>query len=201
MRRFLFPLTLASILPLGGCEVGPDYHAPSFDAPSIWHESKPAESAQRDKNVAWWQDFDDPALNALVDKALAGNEDLKIAVARVVEARGLRDSAAGALFPQVGAGAGALRGDPGVPTLGGDLGQTQAAFDASWEIDLFGGTRRKVEAQDASIVMAEAAWRNASLILVAEVAREYITLRQLQAQLIRPETKCSPVGRPHDILT
>jgi len=181
MRRF----ALLLVFSLTGCMVGPDYHLPSFDTPADWHGSKgqTSDRAMRDKTVAWWRDFKDTELNALIEKALANNENLKIAAARVVEARGSRETTDAALFPHIGAGASGERGNPGVPTLGGNATIYQAAFDASWEIDLFGGDRRQVEAQDALVGARQASYRDACLSLVAEVAREYISLRQFQAQL------------------
>jgi multidrug efflux system outer membrane protein len=171
--------------------VGPDYQPPKPDLPQDWRETKPKQKDEpvRDATVAWWQDFDDAALNELVERALKNNENLKIAAARIVEARGLRESANADLFPHVDAGAGSQRANEGVTTLGGDATVHQAAFDAAWELDVFGGTRRKIEAQDALISAREAAYRNAALSLAAEVSREYITLRQFQAQaLITQET-------------
>jgi multidrug efflux system outer membrane protein len=180
--RFLFAL---SFLALGGCEVGPDYVPPPLDLPPAWHETAPGQSAPASatEKTAWWKDFNDPALTALIEQALANNENLAIASARIIEVRGLRESAFGSLFPQIGVGADASRGDPGVSTTNSILSFYQGAFDASWEADLFGGNRRKVEAEDAATGAAEAAYRDASLSLAAEVAREYILLRQFQAQI------------------
>jgi len=208
-----FPLWLMICSTLSGCMVGPDYQLPSLDTPADWHEAKPKDcpskmeqssyahsmsfgghsyaqdavpagcATRSPQGVGWWQDFDDPVLNDLVERALKNNENLQVAAARIAEVRGLRESANAALFPHVDAAAGSQRGNPGVTTLGGNVSVHQAAFDAAWEIDLFGGTRRQVEAQDALIGAREAAYRNAALSLSAEVAREYVTLRQFQAQM------------------
>lgn len=185
LRRLLLTFTILSALPLGSCMVGPDYHPPTPDTPAGWQEGKSAkaEPIKPAPRATWWKDFNDPILTKLIDKALTDNENLKTAVARIVEVRGLRESANAQLYPHIGAGAEADRSNPGVATEGSQLTVRQATFDASWEIDLFGGTRREVEAQDALIGAREAAYHNAALSLVAEVAREYITLRQFQAQL------------------
>ena len=122
-------------------------------------------------------------MTALIQRALANNENLAIAASRITEVRGLRESAFGKLFPQIKANAAADRGNPGVITTDHVVSYNQGTFDAAWELDLFGGTRREIEAQDAATGAAEAAYRDASLSLAAEVAREYILLRQLQAQM------------------
>lgn len=183
MAKHLSP-ALTTLLLLAACKLGPDYHVPVADSPSAWKEHEPPKTPVASRNkTEWWKDFGDDALNRLIDRALKGNEDLKIAAARIVEVRGLRESAAGSLYPEINGGASAGRAQPGAVTTRSDLTVYQAEFDAAWEIDLFGGTRRKVEAEEAVTGAAEAAYRNASLSLVAEVAREYILLRQLQAQM------------------
>ncbi len=184
-HRYTRSLTVAYIFLLTGCAVGPDYALPHIDLPSLWREAPPKEpetNIESDR-AAWWNDFDDPTMTSLIERALANNENLAIAAARIVEVRGLRESAFGSLFPQIGAGVEADRGDPGTVTTNSILSIYQGAFDASWEIDLFGGNRRKVEAEDATTGAVEAAYRDASLSLAAEVAREYIMLRQFQAQM------------------
>ena len=179
-RFLLLPVCLAAT----ACAVGPDYHPPQPALPGAWREAvsdnKPAAA-----HIAqpWWQDFNDPILIALIERALANNENLAIAAERVNEARGLRESAFGGLFPQIGGDLDASRGAPGAATTNSILSTYQGAFDATWEVDLFGGQRRRVETQDAETGATEAAYRNASLTLAAEVAREYILLRQFQAQM------------------
>jgi NodT family efflux transporter outer membrane factor (OMF) lipoprotein len=174
-----------SLLLITACKVGPDYRAPTPDSPSAWKEHDPAKTPAASLNkTRWWTDFNDEALNQLVGRALNGNENLKTAAARIVEVRGLRESAAGALYPEINGGASASRTQPGAATTRSDLTIYQAEFDAAWEIDLFGGTRRQVEAENALAGSVEAAYRDAALSLVAEVAREYIMLRQLQAQMV-----------------
>ncbi|MGB9154449.1 MAG: efflux transporter outer membrane subunit [Alphaproteobacteria bacterium] len=184
LRLFKYFLTTACMAALSGCAVGPDYKMPEFDLPSFWHEAKPNQNVSAsDQAHAWWEDFNDPIMCDLVKRALDHNESLAVAEARISEVRGLRESAFGALFPQIGADAQAVRENPGVSTTNHIIGFEQGAFDAAWEIDLFGGTRRRIEAEDALTGAAVADYRDISLSLAAEVAREYIILRQLQAQL------------------
>ena len=99
MRRFL-PMLVASFA-LGGCLLGPDYQRPAVDAPSAFRfEDK---SARDLANTAWWEQFQDPVLNSLVQTALAENKDVKIAAARVEEFLGRFGVTRAQLFPQVGA--------------------------------------------------------------------------------------------------
>lgn len=182
--------TLAAIsLLLGGCAAGEEYRRPMLDLAGMWHASEsktlpeqvsggvqhPAEKAE-----PWWSGFHDDMLSALIERAMANNQNRKIAEARVLEARASRQSAASAFYPQVGANAAASRGNNfGIPTEE-PVSLYRSGFDASYEVDFFGGNRRRVEAADASIQASEAAYLNISLLLTAEVAREYIGLRQLQ---------------------
>lgn len=178
-RLLILPVCL-----LAACAVGPDYKPPQPNLPDAWRETVPDDKAIA-AHVAqpWWQDFSDPILVSLIERALANNENLAIAAERVNEARGLRESAFGGLFPQIGGDLDASRGAPGAATTNSILSTYQGAFDATWEVDLFGGQRRRVEAQDAESDAIEADYRDASLTLAAEVARDYIMLRQFQAQM------------------
>lgn len=173
---------LAACLLTSACEVGPDYAPPAPDLPDAWIEGYAAANPAAEKQP-WWQDFNDPSLTALIEKALANNQNIAIAAERINEARGLRESSFGKLLPQIGGDLGASRGNPGAPTTSSILSTYQGAFDATWEIDLFGGQRRRVEAEEAQQGMAEAAYRHASITLAGEVARDYILLRQFQGQM------------------
>jgi multidrug efflux system outer membrane protein len=177
---------------LSGCAVGPDFKPPSTDLPSAWSGisntgALPVASmaAGTDELAAWWRTFNDPELNALIEQAIRTNLDLKIAEARVRQARGARGVAAGGLWPAASASASYQRihaGTSPVSTPGnGDL--FHAGFDAVWELDLFGGLRRNVESAAANVVAAEEGLRDARVTLVAEVALNYIQLRGLQQQI------------------
>jgi multidrug efflux system outer membrane protein len=185
MPRFhAWLLSPVFLLSLSDCAVGPDYIPPHVDVPPAWHEMPVSKvtSVAKGQTDIWWEDFDDQQLTDLIEKALANNQNLAISAERIVEVRGLRESAFGSLFPQIGVGAEASRGDPGVSTDNNIISFYQGAFNASWEIDLFGGNRRKLEAEDAATGAVEAAYHDALLSLGAEVAREYTLLRQFQAQ-------------------
>jgi len=165
--------------------VGPDYKKPVFNFPEFWHAKPAAKTEVAAKNPEkWWESFHDKQLDDLVQQALKNNENLKTAAERVVEARGLRESTASTLFPQVKAEGQAQRGNEGFQTFNGNLKLYQADFDASYEIDLFGGNRRAVQAQNANLRASIADYQDVTISLVAEVAREYVTLRELQQQLV-----------------
>lgn len=186
---------------LSGCTVGPDYVAPKTAMPASYTEqvnvargSGSTAATATDATDAWWKNFGDPVLDKLEDQALQSAPDLAVAEARVREARALRGVAGAALYPQVDAGAaydrthGSANVPIGVPP--GGLGPGidgnlwQAGFDASWEIDVFGGTRRSIEAANASYQAAVEERRDVVLTLLAEISRNYIELRGAQRRLV-----------------
>lgn len=172
-------------LALAGCgalpAVGPDYRAPAPELPDRWSTGK---AAAPDDPASWWRRFGDPDLDRLVDRALAGNLDLELAAARLRQARAARSQAAGAYFPTIAGGVSASR-THGASSLQSSSDRTlyDAGFDASWEIDLFGGTRRAVEAADADLAARRADAEAARVSLVAEVVQNYIDLRSDQQRL------------------
>jgi NodT family efflux transporter outer membrane factor (OMF) lipoprotein len=185
---------VSALLALAACSVGPDYEKPSPAMPADWSEKgselDPARSraTNRAADVAeWWKAFRDPELTSLVDRAARSNLDLKLAEARIREARGLRGVSAGALLPAAEAGASYSRNrfseNVPVPGAGRQSDFYQAGFDASWEIDVFGGLRRGLEAADAELGASIEARRDVLVTLLAEVARNYIDVRGLQAQI------------------
>lgn len=174
---------------LSGCTtVGPDYHPPQVNLPSHWSEAHgDFTAADRERLRTWWRAFNDPTLNRLVDQALANNQDLGIAQARLQQARAERVQIASGLGPTVSAGgiADALRSSR---TLDWPLGIGQSrswrvGFDASWELDVFGGTRRAVEAADAGIDALADDHHALQVSLLAELAADYAELRTAQARL------------------
>lgn len=181
MQKF-FPLFLS--LSLAGCAVGPDYESPKLDLPKDWHAEKPTINEEnKAKNVNWWISLNDPKLNDLMKRALYENQSLKIATARILEARGMRKNSEAGLSPEINGTTIANKGNQGVSSLGGNLTLYQANFDASWELDFFGGTQRKIEAQIAYLEARHFDYKQAWLTLTAEVGQEYINYRQLQHQL------------------
>ncbi|MGH8573135.1 MAG: efflux transporter outer membrane subunit, partial [Gammaproteobacteria bacterium] len=140
-------------------------------------------------HTRWWQSFKDADLNRLIDRAVAGNHDLRIASARLREARALWDETAFDRYPTVTAEAAysneqqSTAAQQGFP--GEDRGREiyNAGFDAFWEIDLFGRVRRSIEARTAETETAEASLNDVLVSLLAEMARNYFELRGTQNQL------------------
>ncbi len=192
--------TLAMLALLaGGCaslpSVGPDYHRPETKAPAHWTEPLAGgETNAAAATAAWWKNFHDAELNSLIERAASSNLDLRIAQARVREARAQYGGAAANLWPTVDAGGGysRLRAPEHAPVLGtvhlppGSSYEDDlhvGGFDASWEIDVFGGKRRAVEAAKAHMAGAEFGERDVLVTLLGEVARNYVELRGCQKRL------------------
>jgi len=180
-------LSLVVLLTLSGCLLGPDYKRPSIDTPPTFRF---AESDAKDLvNTAWWEQFQDPALNALIATALADNKDVKTAAARVEQFLGQFVTTRSQLFPQVAAGFNAQRERVPVgatelpPGVGPVLNQYQGTLSASWEIDFFGKLRRQTEAARANLLASEEGRRATILTLVASVASSYVNLLSLDRQL------------------
>ena len=187
MRQGLGWAALAALLALGGCAVvGPDHVAPQPLVPAAWAGPAPtvpgAQAAPDPKPglAGWWQRFDDPLLAELVARALADSPDLRAAQARLRAAGAQLDVASAARYPLVSASASARRS--GVEGAG-SAQSYGAGLNASWEVDLFGGLRRGVEAAQAELEATAAALGSAQVSLAAEVALAYIDVRGLQARL------------------
>jgi multidrug efflux system outer membrane protein len=198
-----------------GCAVGPDYHRPEVPLPAAWSQplkepvaavpGQPAAApgqpaaAAGEPAAAWWSGFRDPVLDSLVERGLGQNLDLRVAQARVREARALRGGAEAAGYPSVGGSASYSRvrsSQTAFPVIsGGSAGPGnsffgrpqqdlfQAGFDASWEVDIFGGVRRSVEAARAEVAAAQENLHDTLVSLLAEVARNYLELRGFQRRL------------------
>jgi outer membrane protein, multidrug efflux system len=173
---------LSALALLGGCAVGVGYQAPRRELPAAWAGAASAPVTQAAAiDPAWWRGFDDPLLSRLVQQALAANTDVRIAQARLRAARAASAVAGAALAPTIGAYGSASRsntsGQPATTEYG--LG-----FDASWEIDVFGGLRRGAAAAQADEQQASATLASTQVSLAAEVARNYVELRSYQVRLV-----------------
>lgn len=190
---------------LAGCvTVGPDYVAPDPAAPPAWQaEQAPGMSAtaeEPDGLARWWATLGDPVLTRLVDQAVAGNLDLKQARARLREARARRNQAGADRFPSLDANASVNRVHSSEETGPGATTTLYAAgFDASWELDVFGGTRRAVEAATAGEQAGEEDLRDVLVSLLSEVALNYIELRTSQTGLAIAEQNRDAQQETYDI--
>jgi outer membrane protein, multidrug efflux system len=173
---------------LSGCAVGPDFEVPSSQVPGNWNggavEDKALGAPSSEKDLAdWWKVFNDPELSFLIQRAVSSNLDLKKAEARIRQARAARGVAASSLGPTIDAKGSYERSytpDTGNLNDGNITDQYQTGFDALWELDIFGGVRRSVEAADADVQSSMEMRRDVLVTLTAEVARNYIELRSFQ---------------------
>jgi NodT family efflux transporter outer membrane factor (OMF) lipoprotein len=193
---FLFALT--------GCTtVGPDYKAPKTAAPTNWtSELQGGLTGAAATNLIerWWTVFNDPVLSDLVERASAGNLDLRQAQARVREARAQRGMAKAGLFPTVGANASASRTKSSKEAGNGQTTDFYATgLDASWELDLFGGKRRSLESAVASWQAAQESLRDVQVSLLAEVALNYVEVRSYQELLSITESNVLTRTETYDI--
>ena len=187
---FLILFLCCSMLLIVGCAVGPNYRPPKVSVPESWGESqKNAAFNHADPIVQWWKTFNDPVLDSLITRAVESNLDLRVAEARIREARFQSGVVSSELWPSVETSASYSRSrrSQGIsiipPKARLKRNLYQAGFDASWEIDLFGGKRRAIEAARADIDAAVENRRDVLVTLLAEVARNYIEVRGLQRRL------------------
>lgn len=179
---------LASAMMLAACNVGEDYKQPEIEADTAWNEPAETDAVIGDsENAHWWDQFADETLQELIETGLERNNDLKIAAARIEEAQAESSLSDSAFFPQINARANGKRG-----TLGGSFGNKidtsrEAGLEGSWDIDIFGGNRRRSEASDAGVGAAIAEDTLTRIRLIEEIAKNYARLRGLQQQRILTE--------------
>lgn len=181
-------VVLAVASALSACAVGPNYKRPETPVTQQFNAATADATTYKttkDPQAEFWQQFNDDTLNQLVSDSLTANHDLRIALARLVEARGARRESYFDLAPTVTAAAGHTT--QLVPTVQGGFpfkaSYYDAGFDATWELDFFGQVRRGVEARSAQFQAAEASLRDAQVSVIAEVGRTYFELRGEQTQL------------------
>jgi len=178
-----------------GCTVGPDYERPETKTPEQWQQSildrDPAIVPAQAEIEQWWDILGDPVLDRLIEEAGRNNFDLRIAIARVEEAREFVGVVSGEAYPQVGASANASRSRISENVLPLPGGQTNNTFDigvgASWEIDVFGRIRRAVEAATAEFQATEEDRNDVLISVYAQVGRSYVALRTAQARMAAAE--------------
>ena len=180
---------LLALLCLTGCfAVGPDYQPPDIATPAQWGPSLrgglSATEPEAMMLAEWWTTLGDAELSLLVERAVTGSLDLKIAQARIREARARRGIAEAGLYPWVNLG-----GSATVSRGSEDIGSGErrelyrTGFDASWELDVFAGVRRSIEAAQGELEASAADYQDVLVSLVAEVALNYVDVRTFQEQL------------------
>ncbi len=208
--------------------VGPDYKEPKFEEPevvlpdagapttnlTVTGELKAADTNEDHRIVItqamlqnWWTQFNDDVLTNLVESAISNNLTFLMAQQRLVQARWRYAAAVGDLFPEVGMNGSAARAEWGKNTASGwNGGRTihrdtfHGGFDATWEIDIFGGVRRGVEQADAQIQGAMYDLENAWVSLTAEIGRQYISLRTIQERIKVARANLKLQSETYDIL-
>ena len=178
-------LTLA----LTACAVGPDYQAPQMDAGTL----SSAQSSSYDRSrfeASWWQQFDDPVLNQLVQQSLQENRQLRVAFARLRAAQAIRDDIGNDQLPTITSRASGEFGkaqQPGVTEQRVRGERYDLGLDMLWELDLFGRIQRQLEASDAELDVAEADYQQLQVSLIAELVDAYGSLRgaQLRERIAR----------------
>jgi NodT family efflux transporter outer membrane factor (OMF) lipoprotein len=182
-------LALLLIFMLHGCfAVGPDYQSPVVSAPDAWASSLrrglSATEPEAEMLAQWWTTFGDPDLSDLIEHAVAGNVDLQIAQARIREARARRGIAVAGLFPSLDlAGSGTVSRSSENAGSGLQRELYRTGFDASWEVDVFGGVRRSIEAAQGDLEASVADYQDVLVSLLAEVALNYVEARTFQTLL------------------
>lgn len=183
---------LAAALLAAGCAVGPDYQRPAtpLEAGFINAGTETTNAQPVPDDIArFWRGFGDAELDALIDRALAANGDVRIAQARLQEARANQGEANAAGLPEIGASAGVTRAvtpitqAPGLSRSDRTGTAYDAGFVANWELDFFGRNRRLRESAAAQVSASEAGLYAAHTAVAAEVARNYLDLRGLQQRL------------------
>jgi NodT family efflux transporter outer membrane factor (OMF) lipoprotein len=185
--------------------VGPDYHPPRISVPDRFAAATAQPAATGAELAKWWNGFGDPTLSELIERALTQNLDVQTAEARIREARAREVTAGAASLPQIDAqasvnrqrisehavplppGSGGQQGAFGLP--GSEFTTWRAGFDASWELDLFGRTRRSVEGARARTSAAVWDRRDLQVTTAAEVASAYLTLRVAQTRIAQAQAE------------
>lgn len=197
MTAFLFPravrvlgiATLTVVVP--SCTVGPNYATPEAKVATQWMENPAITNGPSNLGETfWWRSFEDPALNELVETAYRNNPSLQIAGVRVLETRARLNKSIGELFPQqqgISGQVGYSRLNDGltseIPGIDPNYVSAQLLFGATWEIDFWGKYRRGIESDRASYLGSIAAYDDALVTLIADVASSYINLRTVEERL------------------
>jgi outer membrane protein, multidrug efflux system len=211
----------ACVLGCTSCEVGPNYRAPNISTPAsfgartgptspgadVAHVPSSQITATQAPWSDWWTRLGDPELDSLIARAESANHEIKIAVARVQEARSTVRIAESQLYPTLVFNGGAFKtlgsaagfGSPyGLPGVRSDL--FQFGFDASYEIDIFGGIRRQIEGSKDAADAALDEQRRVHITVQAEVARAYITVRSLQQRIAITRANAADEAHTHKIV-
>jgi multidrug efflux system outer membrane protein len=187
MRHLIYTLLCLFGFFLTGCMVGPNFKPPKTSVPSSWIGTIGQKTGTVDL-VSWWTQFNDPNLTSLINRAVASNLDLKQAQSRLRQARAARQVVSAGLWPTLDATTSYSHsqkaGSAKTKTSPTRLDLWQTGLDAAWELDIFGGTRRNVEAAESDIQAAVEDQRDVLVTLAGEVALNYVELRGFQQEIV-----------------
>ncbi len=173
-HRIFFLILIPLVIFVSGCMLGPKYQRPNVEIPDSYRLAATADSTI---NLKWWELFDDPLLNSLINTALTENQDIRIAANRIEQARIMLGYTRADQFPIIGYDAGASRGNfTGKQKLGETSNNFYAAASLQWEIDFWGKYRAASESARAQLLASEFAKRAVEIAIIAEVANAYFLL-------------------------
>lgn len=206
----LYPIVCTTLL-IAGCSslpsVGPDYKKPEVDIPNFPMPDAGTTDVKGEDNryiistnelTAWWTRFDDKTLANLVDTAVSNNLSYKMAFERLTQSRWQVFGSYAAFMPEISANGQAIRSDEALTSNYQDL--FKAGFDASWEIDIFGGSRRATESAIAEHEAEGLSLNDAWVSLTAEVGRQYIELRTTQQRIAVARANLKLQSETYDIV-
>ncbi len=185
------------ITSLTACSVGPDYQAPSFSFLSEWiKQDTVIHSTQAPVSTTWWESFNDPLLTNYINQAVQKNKDIEIAKANILKARAARSQTNASFWPSLGftSSNGKSKTTDNIST------RYDSSFDASWEIDIFGGNRRALEAATARLNQNITSYHDVMLSVLSETARNYYEIRGLQKQIAFTENNVQLLNKTKDVI-
>src|SRR6202140_4800182 len=184
---------------LAGCTVGPNYHRPTAPVPATWDVQEPwRESAPKDliPKGEWWAVFHDDELCGMKEQPIDANQPIKVSIARLEQARATAAVQISTLFPTLGLPPGTTtptaerqqlsgnRPNSGFPVNGAvQQNSFSLPFVAGYEVDLFGRRRRSIESAEAAYQASAADLENVRLVVTAELAGDYFSLRELDSEI------------------
>ncbi len=201
-KKILLLLSLS--LSLSACSVGPDYKAPNSKFMDKWFSSSSEIISREPINKEWWTIFNDPLLTKYIEQSAENNKDVQIAIANVNRARAVRRENGGSLRPSLNSNVDATRSKSSSANSSFNSGEIRnvydAGFDASWELDIFGGNRRAIEGADARIGSAMASYNNVMLSTFSEVARNYYEARGAQKRIAITKKNTDLLKQTYDLV-
>jgi NodT family efflux transporter outer membrane factor (OMF) lipoprotein len=172
-----------------GCAtVGPEYVKPETATPDRWHtelrEGLRSQPMDPETLAKWWKTLNDPVLTGLIEQAVTGNLDVRASAARLREARAKRGISGADRFPTINASGSAMKSRSSESSGNGtERNLFSTGFDASWEIDIFGGVRRSIEEADANVAASQEDMHDVLVSMAAEIALNYVEVRSYQIRL------------------